>query len=473
MPLVPEAYYQFVLDYAPYVYVIPPDTPDTELGKAAFAAAFAINFLYEAYSNPQFEDRRTEIHNKIVSLADWILTQQCTDDAKLAYGGFKSNENSTSYYSVDACRAIPSLLKAYELTNNVNYLNAAVLAGATFLYNMQHKPSQLAIHDKYYGGFARAITEDDEWLQQMDVECLYGLAGLKTLCNQNSENKNKYETMMTDATNFYRSSFEQLYLYYDPPPNGDAKWHRADLEEKTIYDDSFAYALLGLYAYEDWSTTIQKVYTFINAIGPSGEYPAYNPAVCWAGYLNVVARSSACDYYDAVTAGILWKIRTEHDKPSLCFSMKIIDKHQDQFMYWGVKHADFSYVENKKAMATVCWLSLLYLNYEEPSTWFTQVLRSKGENITLYPIVEAGERVSYGEAVDLQAIINPTRVEQILIEPGYVIEDYINVYVFAPLRYHDKLRWKGRDYEVQSVQPFSFKCETAHLKMVCRRLINP
>ena len=150
MPLVPEAYYQFILDYAPYVYVIPPDTPDTELGRVAFAAAFAIDFLYEAYFGPQFEDRRIEIYNKIVSLADWILTQQFTNDAKLACGRFKINEYSTSYYSVDACRAIPSLLKAYELTNNVNYLNAAMLAGATFLYNMQHKPSQLAIHDNYY-----------------------------------------------------------------------------------------------------------------------------------------------------------------------------------------------------------------------------------------------------------------------------------------------------------------------------------
>jgi len=473
MTLVPQAYYQFIMDYAPHVYVIPPDTPDAEWGRAAFAAGFAVDFLYEAFSNPQFEDRRTEISNKIVTLADWIITQQCTDDAKLAYGGFRSNENSTYYYSVDACRVIPSLLKAYELTSNADYLNKAVLAAATFLYNMQHKPSELGVHDKYYGGFARAVTEADEWLQQMDVECLYGLVGLKMLCTHDSANKNKYETIMTDTISFFRLGFEQFYLYYDPPPNGDADWHRAGLKETTIYDDSFAYALLGLYNYEGWSTTIQKVYNFINAIGASAQHPAYNPAVCWAGYLNVVTHSPACNYYDVVTAGILWKIREEHDKPSLWFSMKIIDKHQDEFMYWGVKHTNFSYVENKKAMATVCWLSLMYLNYEEPSTRFTQILRSKGENVTLYPLVEAAERISYGEPVDIQAIVNPTRVEEILIEPGYIIDDYITVYTFAPLRHHDKLRWKGRDYEVQSVQPFSFTGETAHFKAACRRLINP
>ena len=37
-------------------------------------------------------------------------------------------------------------------------------------------------------------------------------------------------------------------------------------------------------------------------------------------------------------------------------------------MFWGAKHTDYSYVENKKAMVTVCWLAQLFLNYEEPST---------------------------------------------------------------------------------------------------------
>jgi len=337
---------------------------------------------------------------------------------------------------------------------------------------MQHKPNELGVHDKYYGGFARAVTNTDTWLQQMDIECLYGLIGLKMLCEHDSANKSKYETMITDAIDFYRSGFEQFYLYYDPPPNGDGDWHRVDLNENTIYDDSFAYASLGLYNYEGWSTTAQKVYNFINAIVASAQYPAYNPTVCWAGYIDVISRSPICNYYDAVTAGILWKIRKERDRPSLWFSMKIINMHQNQFMYWGVKHDDFGFAENKKAMATVCWLSLMYLNYAEPSTRFTQVLRSKGENVTLHSIVEAGEKVSYGEPVDIQAIVSPTRIGEILIESGYLIEDYINAYVFTPLRHHDKLRWKGRDYEVQSVQPFSFKGETAYFKAVCRRLVG-
>jgi hypothetical protein len=462
MGVVPEAYYQFVMDYAPYVYVIPPDTPDPEWGRAAFAAAFAIDFLYEAYSAKQFEDRKTNIYDKIVSLADWLLTQQCTDPAKKAYGGFKSNENSTYYYSVDACRVIPSLLRAYELTSNSDYLNSVKLAGATFLKTMQDQQA--------YGGFARAVTIEDNWLLQLDVECLYGLVGLKMLAEKyDTANASLYQSMMVKAVGFLREGFENLWLYYDP---ADSKWHRVGLSENEIYDDPLAYALVGLYEYEGWSLSCQKVYNFINSIRASAQYPAYNPAICWAGYIDVVTRFPACDYYDAVTSGILWKIRKHHDKPSFAFSKQIIEKHQNEFMFWGVKHSDYSYVENKQAMATVCWLAQLFLNYEEPQTRFTQILRSKGENITLYPIRQAAETVSYGEGIDIPAIVSPTRVEEVLIEPGYIVNDYLNVYTFTPLRQHDKVRRKGVDYEVLGVQALDFAGETAYFKANCRRLIG-
>ena len=462
MGTVPEAYYQFVMDYAPYIYVIPPNIPDPAFGRAAFAAAFAIDFLYEAYSAKQFETRKTEIYNKIVNLADWILTQQCTDPAKKAYGGFKSTENSTYYYSVDACRVIPSLLRAYELTNDADYLDSAKLAGATFLKTMQDQQT--------YGGFARAVTIADAWLLQMDIECLYGLVGLKMLAEKyDTENASTYQDIMTKAVDFLREGFENLWLHYDP---SDSEWHRIGLSENEIYDDPFAYALLGLYAYEGWSVTCQKVYNFINSIRASAQYPAYNPAICWAGYIDVISRFSACNYYDAVTSGILWKIRKHHDKPSLEFSMEIIDKHQDQFMFWGVKHADYSYVENKKAMATVCWLSLLYLNYEPPTTRFTQILRQNGETITLYPVKEAQDQTTYGEGLDIKAILSPARAEEIFIEPGYILNDYLTMQVFTPIRQHDKIRRKGVDYEVLDIQAFDWRGETVYFKAALRRLIG-
>ncbi|MBC7129731.1 hypothetical protein H5T51_00735, partial [Candidatus Bathyarchaeota archaeon] len=175
MARVPEAYYEFVMHYAPYFYVIatamamdPPagqynvtvvdgsrfqagypveikdnshsewnrvatvngnvltmenplqytyyvanggkvEGPDPDFGRGAFPAAFAIDFLYEAYSSAQFQSRRSEILAKIVELADWLLTQQCTDPNKRAYGGFRNSEAGIECWSVDAGRCIPAL----------------------------------------------------------------------------------------------------------------------------------------------------------------------------------------------------------------------------------------------------------------------------------------------------------------------------------------------------------------------------
>ena len=134
---------------------------------------------------------------------------------------------------------------------------------------------------------------------------------------------------------------------------------RVGLNENEVYDDPFAYALLGLYEVEGWSVSCQKVYHALNSIRASAKYPAYDPAICWAGYIDVVGRFAACDYYDAVTSGILWKIRQNQDKPSLKLSVEVIGKHVEEFMFWGAKHTDYSYVENKQAMVTVCWLAEL------------------------------------------------------------------------------------------------------------------
>jgi hypothetical protein len=467
---VPEACFEFVMNNAPYVYVNPQSGPDLTWGKAAFAAAYAIDFLNEAYFDLQFESRSNEIEAKIAELANFILTQQITDTQKQACGGFLSTQTSISCYSVDACRVIPALLKAYELTSNSSYLSSAKLAAGTFLFNMQHKPSQLGIHDSYHGGFARAATVDDSWLPQMDVECLYGLIGLKMLCESDPANRNVYQTMIWDATDFYRLGVEGLRLYFDPLPGSDGKWHRNGVGDDTVFDDSIAYALAGLYDFEGFSPTVQKAYQLLNAFGASPLYPAYNPAVCWAGYLNVNLKAPACDYYDCVTAGILGKIRQNHDQLSYDFSAKIINANPEAFMFWGAKHADYAAVENKQALATVCWLGQFLLDYQASLTRFTQVLSSKGENLTLYPITLAGEKTVYGGGVDLKAIVLQGKAEEILLEPGYVPNDYLVLHVFAPIRKRDKIVRNGVSYEVVNLQEFVFKRQTAFLKVTCRRL---
>jgi hypothetical protein len=471
MPL-PEQYYRFVMDYAPYLYVTPNEGADLTWGKAALAASFAVDFLYEAYFEPQFDSQSEEIEEKIVDLTDWILTQQITDSSKQAYGGFVSAENSQICYSVDAGRVIPALLKAYELTSNEAYLNSAKLAGGTFLYGMQQKPSTLGVHDRYYGGFTRAVDTANNWLPQMDVDSLYNLIGLGMLVESDPAGKSNYTAIVEEAVNFYRPGLEALALYYDPAPSGDGAWHRVGLSDDVIYDDSIAYAILGLYDYERYSRTIQKVYQAITAIAASPQYPAYNPSVCWAGYINVKTKTLACDYYDAVTSGILAKIRMYHDKPAYDFSARLISKHSEEFMFWGPKQANYTPIENKQAMATVCWLGQLLVNHQTPLTPFTRILKNKGENLILHQITQTGEKPQYDEGIDVKAIVLPQKAEETLIEPGYITNDYLTIHVFAPIRRHDKVIRNGVAYEVTAIQDFMHKDEVAFRKAALRRLLN-
>jgi len=80
--------------------------------------------------------------------------------------------------------------------------------------------------------------------------------------------------------------------------------------------------------------------------------------------------------------------------------------------------------------------------------------------------------MSYAEAVDIRALVSPARVEEVILEPGYIINDYLAIHVFAPIRHHDKVRRKGVDYEVMDIQEFDFQGETMYRRATLRRLLG-
>lgn len=463
-----EKYLQFVIDYAPYFYVVPDQGPDESFGRGTAAAAHAIDFLYETYNDKRFDDWQGEILDKIVELADFIVSLQCNQPDSPAYGGFKNVEMGTSYYSIDAMRAIPALIEAYELTESQAYIDSAILAGGTFLHNMQRKPSEIGVHDKYYGGFAQTVTEDGAWNPEMHIVDLYGLKALKMLYDLTADQK--YAQMISDMLNFYRYGIENFYLMFSPGPNGDGKWHRTGIYENAIFDDDFAYALNALYEYEGWSSTIRRVYSHLNSSDINSQYPAYNPAVCWAGYIDVDAKAPACQYYDAVSAGILWQIRRRHDKISYEYSRKIIEKYHENFTFWGLKFEDYAPIENEQSTITVSWIGLFLVKYKPAKTTFTKILDALGEKITFYPLIEEGEKSVYGDGIEMEAVIEPLRTEEIVFEAGYMESDQIRVYVYFPLRNRDRIEWKGKIYEAGPIQEYSFKGETVYKAAVCRRV---
>ena len=104
----------------------------------------------------------------------------------------------------------------------------------------------------------------------------------------------------------------------------------------------------------------------------------------------------------------------------------------------------------------------MFLNYLEPATQFTRILKRKGEAVLLYPVRQAVETVDYGDPLELLAVVSQLKAEQVLIEPGYYINDYLAFYTFLPVRSHDKIRRQGEDYEVQTVYAFCF-CQSAAL----------
>jgi hypothetical protein len=115
------------------------DHPDKDFGKGVFAVAFAIELLYEAYVASQFLFRKAEILSK-----SWSLLTGCA-------------------------------------RSNVGYLNAAKLAGYTFLCTMQNEPASLGLHDRYYGGFANCVSIADAWDTTVSVENMYSFIGLLML----------------------------------------------------------------------------------------------------------------------------------------------------------------------------------------------------------------------------------------------------------------------------------------------------
>lgn len=97
-----------------------------------------------------------------------------------------------------------------------------------------------------------------------------------------------------------------------------------------------------------------------------------------------------------------------------------------------------------------------------------QILDAIGREITVYPIQDGG----YGDPLAIKAVVSPSRVDEVLIEPGYVVTDYLTVYTAYPLKHRDKIIVDDVSYEVVGVQKFDWHGATVYFKANCRRLVG-
>jgi len=141
-------------------------------------------------------------------------------------------------------------------------------------------------------------------------------------------------------------------------------------------------------------------------------------------------------------------------------------------MFWGAKFNDYSCVENKQSIITVSWLGLLLLRYTPVRTPFTVILEEFGENVTLRSVLQSSETLSYGEPINIKAFVRLAMPEELVIEPGYTVTDFMTVYTLIPIRHHDKLTRHGVDCEVGPVELFRFRGEPLYYRAMCRRLIS-
>jgi len=110
---------------------------------------------------------------------------------------------------------------------------------------------------------------------------------------------------------------------------------------------------------------------------------------------------------------------------------------------------------------------------------FASILATEGENITWHQreeheISQDTGDMEVGEVFEptiIKAIVQPIRADQIIIEAGYSVEDYIRIYTDQAIQQKDKITWQGNDYEVLPPQTFKFRGAVEYYTAICRRLI--
>lgn len=109
--------------------------------------------------------------------------------------------------------------------------------------------------------------------------------------------------------------------------------------------------------------------------------------------------------------------------------------------------------------------------------YFPQILSQEGVTVTWKKRQEGAADPETGDLAitwtteDIKAIVQPAGVDQLIVEAGYSLEDYIRIFVTADIQQKDRIVWLSAEWEILPPESFYFRGNLEYRSAICRRLI--
>lgn len=322
-------------------------------------AGESLIYLYGIIAqNKRPADWITGATRKLKELADFLLAAQSTN--AIFRGAYSpGTDNSISAYTMDEAVAGLGMLRAYQVTGKVEYLNSAKLC-ARFLTNYirldlltsGYTVSGPASTTRYFYGAVPlyAVYPTGTYSEQMYPSASFAVLEffhlLNTLAGDSAYGDNAGGNYISSPSTLASVSMAAIrsfwataqydygllakvngfssvtpYSYWLPTVQGGSGanvWARSG---NTVSGQDYSWALRSLYAYEGNSSQVQDVYSYLMGFSPNPAYATsadaylpsvaesqlgtYNPKIALAYTLNVATRMNQDSIYYPASAGCL------------------------------------------------------------------------------------------------------------------------------------------------------------------------
>ena len=108
---------------------------------------------------------------------------------------------------------------------------------------------------------------------------------------------------------------------------------------------------------------------------------------------------------------------------------------------------------------------------------FQQILNREGENVTWHkrslgatPDPETGDLPVSWTTETIKAIVQPARVEEIIVEAGHTVEDYLRLFTTADIKHGDQITYRGERYEALTPEAYYFRGQLEYYTASCRKM---